>query len=138
MTDRNCYTVGDTITISGEALPPTTTPVSITIFHEGNLIDIAQVVAQDGKFTITFKAQGPLWDDEGIYFVRALYSTVTVETSFELFFDECPIVVGGELIPIETTSLLLAGAQSFSWIIPVVLSGIGIGLFVASRKSENS
>jgi len=47
-------------------------------------------------------------------------------------------IVGGELIPIETTSLILAGAQSFSWMIPVVLSGIGIGLFVVSRKSENS
>jgi len=44
--------------------------------------------------------------------------------------------VGGELIPIETTSLLLAGAQSFSWMIPVILSGIGIGLFVVTRKSE--
>ncbi len=45
--------------------------------------------------------------------------------------------MGGELIPIETTSLILAGAQSFSWMIPLVLSGIGIGLFVI-RKSENS
>jgi len=46
--------------------------------------------------------------------------------------------VGGELIPIDKTALLLAGAQTFSWMIPVVLSGIGIGLFVVSRKSENS
>jgi len=46
--------------------------------------------------------------------------------------------VGGELIPIDTTYLLLAGTQSFSWMIPVVLSGIGIGLFVVSRKSKNS
>jgi len=45
-------------------------------------------------------------------------------------------VVGGELIPIETTSLLLAGAQTFSWMIPVVLSVLGIGLFVVSRKSK--
>ena len=45
-------------------------------------------------------------------------------------------LVCGELIPIETTSLLLAGAQSFSWMIPVVLSVLGIGLFVVSRKSE--
>jgi len=44
--------------------------------------------------------------------------------------------VGGELIPIEQTSLILAGAQSFSWMIPVVLSVLGIGLFVVSRKSE--
>jgi len=46
-------------------------------------------------------------------------------------------VVGGELIPIETTSLILANTQSFSWMIPLVLSAIGIGLFVF-RKSENS
>ena len=44
--------------------------------------------------------------------------------------------VGGETIQIETTSLILAGAQTFSWMIPVVLSGIGIGLFAVSRKSE--
>ena len=44
-------------------------------------------------------------------------------------------VVGGELLPIETTSLLLATAQTFSWMIPVVLSILGIGLFVVSRKS---
>jgi len=47
-----------------------------------------------------------------------------------------PPVVGGELIPIETTTLILAGSQSFSWMIPVVLSVLGIGLFVVSRKSE--
>jgi len=46
--------------------------------------------------------------------------------------------IGGEIIPIETTSLILAGAQSFSWMIPVTLSVLGIGLFVVSRKSENS
>jgi len=47
-------------------------------------------------------------------------------------------VVGGEFSPIDSTSLLVAGAQSFSWMIPVIVSVIGIGLFVASRKSENS
>ncbi len=46
-------------------------------------------------------------------------------------------VVGGELLPIDSTALLLAGAQTFSWMIPVVLSVLGIGLFVF-RKPENS
>ena len=45
-------------------------------------------------------------------------------------------LVGGELMPIETTSLLVSSAQSFSWMIPVVLSVLGIGLFIVSRKSE--
>jgi len=47
-------------------------------------------------------------------------------------------IIGGEIIPIETTSLLLASTQTFSWMIPVIVSGIGIGLFVVLRKSENS
>lgn len=42
--------------------------------------------------------------------------------------------VGGTLIPIDKTSLLLAGAQSFSWMIPVVLSIVGIGLVLVKRK----
>ncbi len=46
-----------------------------------------------------------------------------------------PPVVGGQLLPIDSTALLLAGAQTFSWMIPVVLSVLGIGLFVF-RKSE--
>jgi len=45
-------------------------------------------------------------------------------------------VIGGEIIPIDSTSLILVNTQTFSWMIPVVLSGMGIGLFVASRKSE--
>ena len=47
-------------------------------------------------------------------------------------------MVGGELIPIETTSLILVGAQSTTWMIPLVLSIVGIGLFVVSRKSAKN
>jgi len=46
------------------------------------------------------------------------------------------VVVGGKIIPIESTSLLISSAQTFSWMIPVTLSILGIGLFVVSRKSE--
>ena len=57
-------------------------------------------------------------------------------TCIENCDSQQPTTVGGEFLPIKTTSLLLAGAQSFSWMIPVILSGIGIGLFVVSRKSN--
>jgi hypothetical protein len=43
--------------------------------------------------------------------------------------------VGGTLIPIDATALLLANAQSSSWMIPVIVSIVGIGLFVVSRKT---
>ena len=56
---------------------------------------------------------------------------------------EPPKVVGGELLPIETTSLLVAGAQSTTWMIPLVLSAVGVGLvlvrsfrFNLSRKGK--
>jgi sugar lactone lactonase YvrE len=54
------------------------------------------------------------------------------------FFPVQKDVVGGEFLQIETTSLLLTGTQSFSWMIPLVLSGIGIGLLVVSSKFKNS
>jgi len=53
----------------------------------------------------------------------------------DLDFLPCP-VIGGEFLSIDNTALLLAGTQSFSWMIPVVLSVLGIGLFVVSRKSK--
>jgi len=56
--------------------------------------------------------------------------------NFEFCIIDSP-VVGGMPIPIDSTSLILASAQSFSWMIPVALSVLGIGLFVVSRKSEN-
>jgi len=53
-----------------------------------------------------------------------------------LFDARTGVAVGGEIIPLDSTALLLAGAQTFSWMIPVVFSILGIGLFVVSRKSE--
>ena len=47
-----------------------------------------------------------------------------------------PQAIGGEIIPIDATSLILAGAQTFSWMIPVTLSVLGIGLFLVGRKNE--
>ncbi len=57
--------------------------------------------------------------------------------TFETIASPCG-PVGGDFLQVDNTALLLAGAQSFSWMIPLVLSGIGIGLFVVSRKSKNS
>jgi len=49
----------------------------------------------------------------------------------------CPEdVVGGHGGPIDKTALLVTGAQlNASWMLPVLISAIGIGLFVVTRKS---
>jgi len=47
-----------------------------------------------------------------------------------------PFEIGGTMIPIDTTALLLAGAQTnVVWILPVALAGIGIGMFVIKRRN---
>jgi len=46
-----------------------------------------------------------------------------------------PFPVGGELLPIDTTSLLLAGVQTnLTWIIPIALSVIGISVILVRKK----
>jgi len=84
------YEEGDSIVISGNVTTIVgETPVTISIFfgNQSSLIEIAQlVVAQDGTFTHTVLAQGPLWNNEGKYLVRGQYSEGNVvETSFEFF-----------------------------------------------------
>jgi len=47
---------------------------------------------------------------------------------------QCPDAVGGEFIGIETTSILAAGAQyTAAWMIPVIVSGIGIAVVIARK-----
>jgi len=43
------------------------------------------------------------------------------------------LLVGGTSIPIDTTSLLLAGASVNVWMIPVVLSAAGFGILIARK-----
>jgi len=67
--------------------------------------------------------------------------TAPVETSGTGTFndnlpDQCDIPIGGTFVPIDQSALLLAGAQSISmWMIPVILAGVGIGIFVIKRRN---
>ena len=59
-------------------------PITIQIYHETNLISVAQVpVAKDGTFVSSFYATGAKWKDEGTYTIRAQYtSTQIAEITF--------------------------------------------------------
>jgi hypothetical protein len=125
-------------------------PVRETVFVNGNGVELGFVDAAgfgpgdhvvQKQFAVLAMADGSGDLDIGFNTVTDFnpnfYNTgfgveqIVIESTSE-------VPVGGDTIKIDTTSLMVAGAQSFSWMIPVVLSGIGIGLFVVSRKSKNS
>jgi len=56
----------------------------------------------------------------------------------DIKFASCEVeAIGGEILPIDNTALLLAGVQSVSmWMIPVVIAGAGIGVFVIMRSRK--
>jgi len=62
-------------------------PITIQIYHESNLVDVAQVpVAQDGTFVKSFVAVGQQWKEEGTYIVRVQYTPTQIgEVTFEFF-----------------------------------------------------
>ncbi len=57
------------------------------------------------------------------------------ETDYDIdLIDITMEMVGGEMFPVDTTALLLAGAQlNAIWILPAI-AAIGIGAFIVSRK----
>ncbi len=82
-TDDNHYDEGDTIVISGTVTTIIgNTPATLQLFSEGNLIDIAQItIAQDGSYSHTVIAEGPLWKKSGDYTVRVSYGEGNIAES---------------------------------------------------------
>ena len=85
--DNTAYQEGDVITITGtiEKVIPGM-PVTLQIFFEKNLIQVSQVkVSQDGKFTDTFTAAGPQWQNEGTVTINADYGGESTELNIQFF-----------------------------------------------------
>ena len=86
---------GDSIIISGSVSTRIEgSPVLIQIFYNVNLVDIAQLdVAQDGSFSHTVRAEGPNWQQEGDYLIRATYGVGQIsEANFKFFKDKPDIL----------------------------------------------
>ncbi|HSB83161.1 MAG TPA: PEFG-CTERM sorting domain-containing protein [Nitrosarchaeum sp.] len=84
-TNAKSYKEGETVVISGKVNTVIVgTPVTLQIFNEGNLVDIAQItVAADGSYSHTIIAQGPLWAKSGEYTARASFGEGNIaETQF--------------------------------------------------------
>jgi predicted secreted protein with PEFG-CTERM motif len=88
-TNDNNYSEGNTILISGNIVTIIgDTQVTMQLFQEGNLIEIAQIkVSQDGNYVHTIIAQGPLWKNQGTYMVKVTYGEGNIA---ETLFDYTP------------------------------------------------
>ena len=72
----------------------------------------------------------------GAHSITIFETTGTFGAGAHYFKVQLPIVVGGTNVSIDTSALLLAGVQSISmWMIPVVIAGVGIGVFVIKRRN---
>ena len=86
-TDNTAYSTGDIITITGtvEKIIPGT-PIILQIFHEKTQVRIDQLqVSQNGKFTTTVKAEGELWNNDGIITIKISYGSRNTEIAFDFF-----------------------------------------------------
>ena len=87
-TTNDIYYNGDHIVIFGDVNTFfENLPITIQIYHETNLISVAQVpVAADGTFVSSFYATGSKWKDEGTYTVRApvSYTHLTLPTIYSV------------------------------------------------------
>ena len=81
MTDKTAYGQGDVITIYGKVEKVIIgLEISLQIFFEKNQIGISQIkISQDGEFTDTITAGGPLWKNEGQITIKATYGDSSTE-----------------------------------------------------------
>jgi len=83
------------------------------------------------------------WGQKDLYTFSGPIRTVTITSSQETTLDGYGIdnvlvkfgAIGGDLLPIDNTALLLAGVQSSAlWILPVVVAGVGVVAFKLRRN----
>jgi len=87
-TSSDIYYSGDYVVIFGSVNTIfENMPITIQIYHESNLVDVAQVpVALDGTFVKSFNAVGQQWNEEGTYTIWVQYTPTQIgETTFEFF-----------------------------------------------------
>jgi len=84
-TDDSNYVEGDIVVVSGNvSIIIGSTPITFQLFLGDSLVDIAQItVAQDGSYSHTVIAEGPLWKKTGDYLIRVSYGEGNIaETEF--------------------------------------------------------
>ena len=104
--------------------------VSIQFACDGTLFGgtARAIQANDGGFLATINT------NNGIYTLLPNQATSGPSLAGLAFGSQCPSAVGGDIIPLDITMVLVAGAQyTAAWMIPAIVSGIGIGIVIARK-----
>jgi len=123
--------VGDTFTLSGNSGTPN------ELFHIifGDDLLFVGNTNPDGSFLVNVQVPVNLPGDYPVTFLGIPSGT---NISFGDYTVLNGSVVGGEMIPIDITMVLLAGTPSVAaWMIPVIVSAIGIGIVIADNKGNS-
>ena len=151
----NAYVTGDTLSSNF----PTTNPIqgtfggfTDTFVTKINSAGSAHVYSTYLGGSINDSGEGIAVDSSGNAYVIGKTASSNFPTEFPIqgtigsdFQDDAfvtkigelmpDVPIGGTFVPIDQSALLLAGVQSISmWMIPVVIAGIGIGIFVIKRR----
>ena len=119
--DPITITQGDTVIWTWEDSPPhdVTSVVGPESFASAELTGIGQT------FSHTFTEIG----------TTTVVCSPHLIMTMDIIVNAAQVPIGGTSIPIDTTALLVAGAQTISpWLILGVLSAVGIGLAVFTIK----
>jgi len=106
-------------------------PAFFKIPHSGNSLTIDWVTLPTGWQGGTDES----WAIDNVEILLSGFDDPSCDTTPP---PPLPPTVGGEFLPIETTSLLLAAASSpASWLATLTLTALGIGAYVFTRNPNN-
>lgn len=82
--DRQSYTYGDTVRITGTVQYEQDSFVIVQIRSSSDIVGLSQIMpAKSGAFSATFEAEGPKWQQPGEYTAMVSYMGKTSEVTFQ-------------------------------------------------------
>ena len=112
-TDKTVYSSGNIITVTGTTISQSSDITIMIISPTKNIITIFQVTPTSGTFTKTIQTGGILWQQTGIYTVKATEGTLSSSTNFTIssVVPEFP-QVGIIVLAIAVLSLIIFTTKS--------------------------
>ena len=105
-TDNPTYDEGDSIIISGNIDTIIgDTPVTLQLFKDGNMIEIAQIiVSKDGNYSYSVIAEGSLWQNSGEYVVKVTYGEGNIAETIFSYTPTSEILTTSDIFEVDAGS----------------------------------